>query len=318
VSEGDTHAAVGWSDEVDEILASDLAAGFAYLTPAKGVVITPMAPLGIRDREAGTVTLSTSQGLWRKLDRIRRNPGVAVAYHAREHGLTDRPGFVLVQGRASFPTEPDREWLESITPEWERFLGPRRTGLAGRLLDVYYWQRVPITIRVERVVAYPDDAAATEPEVSGAPLADPAPAQSAPKGGTGPRIDSAKVAAHAQRLPHTLLGWCGSDELPEVVPAAAVDGVPTGVRLSVPPGSVPPGGRRAGLTSHRFEPRMIGQEQRVHTGWLESDGSSAVSYAAHTKAGYALPASELAFTLGSASLALRMRKAREAGLVTGS
>ena len=41
-----------WSDEVDEILGGDLAAGFAYLTPAKGVVITPMAPLGLRDREA--------------------------------------------------------------------------------------------------------------------------------------------------------------------------------------------------------------------------------------------------------------------------
>ena len=119
---------VTWPDDVDEILAGDLAAGFAYLTPAKGVVITPMAPLGIRDRDAGTVTLSTSLGLWRKLDRIRRNPGVAVAYHAREHGLTDRPGFVLVQGRASFDPEPDREWLESITPEWDRFLGPRLGG----------------------------------------------------------------------------------------------------------------------------------------------------------------------------------------------
>ena len=37
---------VSWADDVDEILASDLAAGFAYLTPAKGVVITPMAPSG--------------------------------------------------------------------------------------------------------------------------------------------------------------------------------------------------------------------------------------------------------------------------------
>jgi hypothetical protein len=26
---------VSWSDEVDEVLAGDLAAGFAYLTPAK-------------------------------------------------------------------------------------------------------------------------------------------------------------------------------------------------------------------------------------------------------------------------------------------
>jgi len=91
---------VSWSDDVDEILASDLAAGFAYLTPAKGVVITPMAPLALRDRRAGTVTVTTSQAMWKKLDRIRRHPGVAVAYHARDHGLSNSPGFVLVQGGA--------------------------------------------------------------------------------------------------------------------------------------------------------------------------------------------------------------------------
>jgi len=305
---------VSWTDDVDEILASDLAAGFAYLTPAKGVVITPMAPLALRDRQAGTVTLTTSQAMWKKLGRIRRNPGVAVAYHAREHGLTDRSGFVLVQGRASFPTTPDRDWLESITPEWERFLGPRSASLTGRMLEVYYWHRVPITIQVERIVAYPDDAAASEPQVLGKPPSEPAPPQKPPGGGTGPRVDVTKVAAQAQRLPHTLLGWCGSDDMPEVVPAAAVEGGDSGVRLSVPARSVPAGGRRAGLTSHQFQPRMIGQEQRVHTGWLESDGSDRVEYAPHTKAGYRLPTSKLAFIMGSASIAFRMKKARDAGL----
>lgn len=215
--------AVTWSDDVDEILASDLAAGFAYLTPAKGVVMVPMAPLGIRDREAGTVTLSTSQGLWKKLDRIRRNPGVAVAYHARELGMTDRPGFVLVQGRASFKTVPDREWLESITPEWERFLGPRLRGPARRLLDVYYWKRVAITIQVDRIVAYPDNAAEEEPQIFGTELPAPAPPQSAPKGGTEPRVDVARVAEHARRLPHTLLGWCGADDLPNVIPVSVTE-----------------------------------------------------------------------------------------------
>ena len=308
---------VEWTDEVDDILASDLAAGLAYLTPAKGVVITPMAPLGLRDRQAGTVTVTTSQGMWKKLERIRRSSGVALAYHAREHGLTNRPGFVLVQGRASFPTVPDREWLESITPQWERFLGPRATGLAGRMLDVYYWHRVPITIQVERIVAYPDDAAVGEPRVLGKPLADPAEPQHPPRGGTAPRIDAARVAAHAQRLPHTLLGWRGSDDLPELVPATVTQAGESGLQLTVPSGSVPPGGRRAGLTSHQFQPRMIGQEQRVHTGWLESDGSAEVQYAPHTKAGYRLPPSKLAFTLGSGSIAFRLRKARELGLASG-
>jgi len=305
---------VAWPDEVDEILASDLAAGFAYLTPAKGVVITPMAPLALRDRDAGTVTLSTSLGLWKKLDRIRRNSGVALAYHAREHGLSDRPGYVLVQGRASFSTTPDRDWLESITPEWDRFLGPRKTGVAGRMLEVYYWQRVAITIQVEHVVAYPDTEAEGEPVVYGGPLAEPPAAQKPPGGGTAPRVDSAKLLEQAQGLPHTLVGWRGSDDMPDVRPARALEATEAGVRLAVAGGPVPQGGRRAGLTAHEFQPRMVGQEQRVHTGWLEAHGD-AVTYAPHTKAGYRLPASNLAFTLGSASLALRMRKAREAGLV---
>jgi hypothetical protein len=305
---------VSWSDEVDEILAGDLAAGFAYLTPAKGVVITPMAPLGLRDREAGTVTLSTSLGLWKKLDRIRGNSGVAVAYHAREHGLTDRPGFVLVQGRASFSITPDRAWLESITPEWDRFLGPRSSGPIGRLLDVYYWQRIAITITVERIVAYPDDAAGEEREVFGSPPAPPPAPQDAPRGGTEPRVDAARLAAHAKRLPHTLLGWCGSEELPEVVPASVVEAGSEGVRLMVPPGSVPPGGRRAGLTSHLFRPRMLGQEQRIHTGWVSSEGAGRALYSPHTKAGYPLPPSKALFTVACASLATRMRAARKAGL----
>ena len=305
---------ITWTDDVDEILASDLAAGFAYLTPARGVVISPMAPLALRDRQAGTVTLTTSQAMWKKLDRIRRNSGVAIAYHAREYGLTDRTGFVLVQGQASFPITPDRDWLESITPEWERFLGPRFVGLPGRVLEVYYWHRVPITIQVERIVVYPDDRAASKPQLLGEPPAEPALPQEPPRGGTAPRVDAIKVGAHAGRLPHTLLGWCGSDGMPEVVPATPVEAGGSGVELSVPAGSVPTGGRRAGLTSHQFQPRMIGQEQRVHTGWLESDGSDRVKYAPHTKAGYRLPSSKLAFILASGSIAFRMKKAREAGV----
>lgn len=305
---------MSWSDQIDEILAGDLAAGLAYLTPARGVVITPMAPLGLRDREAGTVTLSTSLGLWRKLDRIRRRSGVAVAYHAREHGLADRPGFVLVQGRASFETKPDRAWLESITPQWDRFLGPRSGGPLGRLLNVYYWQRVAITIQVERIVAYPDALAAGEPEIWGIERGAPPATQGEPKNGAAPRLDSGKVAAGATRLPHTLLGWCGADEMPKVVPVGVEGSDDRGVKLSAPPGSVPAGGRRAGLTSHWFQPRMIGQEQRIHTGWLSVDDKG-IRYAPHTRAGYRLPPSKTLYMIACASLATRMRAARKAGLV---
>jgi len=302
-----------WTDEVDEILAGDLAAGFAYLTPAKGVVITPMAPLGLRDRESGTVTLSTSLGLWKKLDRIRRNSGVAVAYHAREYGLTDRPGFVLVQGRASFDPEPDRGWLESITPEWDRFLGPRLGGVRGKLLNVYYWERVAIEIQVERIVSWPDTEATGPPSINGNARPAGPPPQKPPKGGTAPRESAEKVAVHIERLPHTLLGWCGADGMPEVAPVTGATSSEDGIELEIPAGTVPDGGRRAGLTSHWFKPRMVGQEQRIHTGWVEAEGGK-VTYAPHTTAGYRLPPSKTLMTIGSASIATRMKKARAAGI----
>src|SRR2546427_5657893 len=36
------------------------------------------------------------------------------------------------------------------TPNWDRFLVPKSSGALGRVLDVYYWQRVAIDIQVVR------------------------------------------------------------------------------------------------------------------------------------------------------------------------
>ena len=42
-----------WSDVDDEIIGGDLTAALAYLTPAGGAVVTPVAPVGLRDRAGG-------------------------------------------------------------------------------------------------------------------------------------------------------------------------------------------------------------------------------------------------------------------------
>lgn len=305
---------VEWGDDVDEIIGGDAAAGFAYVTPARGVVTVPMAPLGIRDREAGTVTVNTSLGLPKKLDRLRSNPHVALSYHAREHGLSDRPEHVLVQGVATVDPEPDRAWLESITPEWERFLGKRHGGPLGKLMEVYYWERVAIRIAVTRVLVYDGSGPA---RVIGAELpADPAP-QAPPKNGSGPRTDVEKAVGHVQRLPHALLGWVGGDGLPMLARVSTTGGDERGVRLTTTDGPLPQGGRRAGLTAHRFNEHMVGQEQRVHTGWLDVSGDEAV-YAPHTATGYAVPTSRTLMAVG-AGIGMRSgkRKARKLGLVAG-
>src|SRR5690242_5464499 len=105
---------VQWPDQVDEVLGGDLTARGGYITPAGGAGVTAVAPIGLRDRDAGTVSFTTSLGFGRKLERMEKDPRVALAYHAREHGRSTSPRYVLVQGDATVVKEPDREYLEFI------------------------------------------------------------------------------------------------------------------------------------------------------------------------------------------------------------
>src|SRR5438445_4167115 len=189
---------VRWPDEVDEIIAGDLTAALAYVTPAGGAVITAVAPVGLRDREAGTVSFTTSLGFGRKLERISRNPRVALAYHAREHGFATAPDLVVVQGDADAQSEPDRRYLEDVLgPQSEKFMGPPKRGRLfwDRWLQEYYGDRVPVTVQVERIAAWGDESASGEPRVFGAPIPEQAPAaQPEPKNGAGPRVDPGRAA----------------------------------------------------------------------------------------------------------------------------
>ncbi len=298
-----------WSDREDNIIGGDLTAALAYVTPAGGAVLTPVAPIGLRDREAGTVGFTTSLGFGRKLDRIKQNPRVALAYHAREHGFASEPRFVLVQGTASYDAHPDEKVLsEQIGPASARFMGPPRRGAFwDRWLSAYYADRVLVTVSVERVLSWPDLACGGELSVSGSqpPTQAPAP-QDPPRNGTGPRVEVARAARRVSRLPHVLLGYPGADGFPLIVPVSAGTSAPAGIALS---GPLAGGGRRAGLLAHRYEPKLIGLETRQHTGWLQDD-----VYAPHTENGFRAPANKTLLLLGNGFMARRgLRQARALG-----
>ncbi|UIZ17190.1 hypothetical protein [Streptomyces sp. R527F] len=72
-----------WSDTAHEALSGDLNVAFAYVTPAGGAVVVSVSPLGLTDRAAGRIGFTTSLGFPRKLERILRDPRVALAYHTR-------------------------------------------------------------------------------------------------------------------------------------------------------------------------------------------------------------------------------------------
>src|SRR3954470_20125104 len=222
-------SAVQWPDAVDEVIAGDLTAALAYVTPAGGAVVTAVAPIGLCDREAGPVSFTTSLGFGRKLERIERDPRVALAYHAREHGLSSSPRYVLVQGSASVVRHPDKEYVEFIGRQATPFMGPPRGGVFwDRWLSAYYSDRVPVHVKVERIVSWPDLRCAGEPETLGsAAPADPPASQKPPAKGTGPRLDSARAGTAASKLPHQLVAFRGGDGHPLVVPVR-VTGADTG------------------------------------------------------------------------------------------
>jgi hypothetical protein len=310
-----TEHAVTWPDEIDAVLGGDHVIGLGYVTPAHGVVVTPVTNFALRDRARGRIAVNSSVGAWRKLDRIRRNPRVALAFHTRAHAREERPEYVLVQGRASFPWPPDRDsWYDEIGGNWNRVSGvPREVGpLWERWMSIYHW-RVNVWIDVERVVTWPDLECRGEPAVHGAPLpAEPPTPQSAPKGGVGPRLAGARAARRLARLPNTLLGWVGSDGFPMVVPASVGATGERGIALTSAAG-LPPGGRRAGLAAHRFTRGAIGQRQRIHTGWLDVGDGGAV-YAPHTGSGYWMPPSAFVYKIAvGAETRRRLRAARRAG-----
>jgi hypothetical protein len=304
---------VTWADEVDEILAGDLTAALAYCTPAGGGVVTAVAPLGMRDREQGTITFTTSLGFGKKLERIKGNPRIALAYHAREHGFASSPDFVVVQGDAEPLTTPDRALLEDVIgPQAERFMGPAKRGRLfwDRWLQEYYADRVPVTVRVQRIVAWPDLKAAGQPRVFGAPLSESPPApQAEPKNGAGPRLDAEKAARRIGKLPNQLLVYTGADGYPEVRPVEIGQGSAAGMELRAAQ-PLPPGGRRAGLLAHSYNAQLVGLAARGHTGWLVADGERGV-YAPHTGFGFRAPANKTLLLLANGLLAKRgLKRAR--------
>jgi hypothetical protein len=311
---------ITWSEEIDAILGGDLTAAFAYLTPAGGAVATCVAPIGLRDRQAGWVGFTTSLGFGKKLERIERDPHVSLAFHAREHGTADSPRYVLVQGRAEIVPDPDEALRSLVYEQAVAFLGPVKRGRLfwDRWLREYYAVRVPVLVRVDRITTWPDLHCQGTPEVVGAsaPLEPPA-SQDPPKHGTGPRLDSARAARRCRAKRHQLLAYRAADGYPVTIPIQVQDGGRGGIRLAAVPGLLPQGGRRAGLLAHSYRPQLIGLATRYHTGWLQADPAGTANYAPHTAAGFFVPPDKRLLLLANGLVAkLGVRSARKAGRLT--
>jgi Pyridoxamine 5'-phosphate oxidase len=284
------------------------------------VVVQAVAPIGLRDRAAG---FTTSLGFSKKLERIARDPRVAMAFHAREHGSAGSTEYILVQGRARVVEDPSPQQRMRVGTQAAAYLGAAREGwFWDRWLREYYAVRVPVDVEVEvevevevdRIIVWPELSCSGSPRLMGEALPDAAPdRQRAPGRGTGPRLDVTRAARRLRGTDHRLLGFAAADGRPMVVPVEIQDADAGGLELATA-APLPPGGRRAGLLGHSYRPQLIGLEARQYTGWLEVGDDGRARYAPHTETGYKAPPNKTLLLLLNGLLAKRgVRAARRAG-----
>ncbi|OBC13073.1 hypothetical protein A5784_32530 [Mycobacterium sp. 852013-50091_SCH5140682] len=300
---------VQWPAAIDEVLDGDQVIGVATVTPARGVVISPMTNFAVHRAQAGVIAVNSSLGAAKKTERMRRNPHVAVAFHSRHHSSASGSQYVLVHGDATV-SAPVLDFPATIGARWDDKDGAPARGLWGWWLRDYY-VRVPIAIAVRRLIVWPGLDAAGAPEVYGEPLPEAPASQSPPSHGTAARTNCARAARISRRLPHVLLGWVGADGYPVVVPVSVDEG-DHGLRLSTAAPLLPAGERRAGLTAHQFTHHgrgRHGDRQRLYTGWLEGESPCTANYYPHSGAGFAMPPSTLAYRM---AVGLAARKGAKA------
>lgn len=315
--ESNKHRPVSWSDQAEDDIKGDLTAAVAYVTPAGGAVVNGIASLGMGDRAAGTLGFTTSLGLSKKLERILRDPHVALAYHARDHGYSSNPLFVLAQGLANVDLTPSREKIEAIIPQVEKFLGEVKRGrMWDRLLREYYFERVFVDVKVVRVTESPNLDGSGSPKVSGDPPPTQPGPQTPPRNGTAPRVKMTRVARQVSKLPHRVMAFRGADGFPVIVPIKITHHGKQGFTLAAAPGLLPAGGRRAGLLAHAYHPKLVGIATRSMTGWLEVGEDGSGIYSPHTAKGWSAPPLKTVLLVMNGLLAkFGYRKARREGVL---
>jgi hypothetical protein len=186
---------------------------------SKGRPITwPVTPF--YDPGGTSVRVTTALGYPRKAHDARRNPKVALLFSDATGSGIERPSMVLVQGSA----EVDDGDLDANRARYLRDLREKPTGgpagslpeAGGRRFD-WYFTRVYLHVRPERVYVWRDGDCGATPELYGAPAS----------GADAMAASPYRGKPH----PHRRIGEIGSRYESAVLSMAGADGFPLSVRL---------------------------------------------------------------------------------------
>jgi hypothetical protein len=234
---------------------------------------------------AATIDLTTGLGYPKKADDALRNPRVSLLFSDPTGSGRDTRCRVLVQGTAAvddrdLDANRERYWRESSEklPATKDMHPPKLLrGLMG-----WYYTRLYVKVRPERVFVWPDGDQTKEPQLHGARLeevrsghSEEPPAEHAPPEGGSAKWDD-RMDELGQRYETAVLSWVGPDGFPISARVPVSLNRDAGrIELSDLPSALPPIEGRACLAAHSHAPDFTWQENfqvrgdlvRTDDGW---------------------------------------------------
>jgi hypothetical protein len=244
-------------------------------------IVWPVTPFYSQGAE--TIDVTTGIGYPKKADDARSNPHVALLFSDPTGSGIETGIQVLVQGTADVD-EADlaanreryrRESLEKL-PGAKDMLPPRwLEGLFG-----WYFERIYIKVRPERVFVWPAADVTEPPEVFGAHVEEvrsghsEEPREPHAEAAGGALAWDARIEECGTRHPTAVLAWLAPDGFPLAarVPVA-VDSPARRVRIGAEPAGLPIAEGRACLVAHAHSPSFTWQENFQVRGDLVRDES---------------------------------------------
>jgi hypothetical protein len=236
---------------------------------------------------AATIDVTTGIGYPKKADDARRHPSVALCFSDPTGCELDRPARVLVQGTAEIDDSDLAANRERYRRESTEKLPATKEMLPPRLVEglfSWYFERVYIKVRPERVFLWADGDMTRSPELHGAHLEEvrsghseePQEPQAEAAGGAAawdPRIEEL-----GNRYESAVLAWLAPDGFPLAVRVpVALDAAARRVKLGAGPGGLPIAEGRACLTAHSHAPDFAWQENfQVRGDLVRDDGGWAL------------------------------------------
>jgi hypothetical protein len=265
--------------EVREAFTRFITCEYATVDPAGQPIVWPVTPY-YRDGE-GAVDVTTGLGYPKKANDARLNPKVALLFSDPTGSGISGGIQVLVQGTADvddrdLAANRERYWHES----WEKLPGTRKLHPPKPIRGIlgWYYTRIYVHVRPERVFVWPDGDVSRPPDCHGSHVEEvrsghseePAEPQVAPAGGAAPwdeRIDEL-----GRRYETAVLGWVAPDGFPLAVrlPVRA-DRVRSRLVFESVPAGLPVIEGRACVTAHRHNADFSWQENFQVRGDLVKD-----------------------------------------------